>query len=366
MITLDSDTQLPRDVRAPAGRRARAPAQPRRHRSGARSRWSRGTASCSRASASARSRHRAAGWRGCCRARPASTSTRAPSPIPTRICSAKAATPARASTTSMPSTPCSNSAFPENALLSHDLIEGIVARAALVSDIELIDDYPTHFSAYSRRKHRWMRGDWQILRWLMPRVPDGRGRTVENHFNVISRWKILDNLRRSLLEPATLLLLLAGWFVLRGGAGMWTALSVAMLLLPIYAGLAVSMLRAPWGRTGFLQWCEATPAHVRAAAPDGGADADLPAARRAAGARCDRALAVARVRHAAAAARMGDRRGDPQRRRAEARGRCVSRLVAGDGAALSSWRWRPSGPRRCRPRRRCWRCGCARVRLPPG
>ena len=148
--------------------------------------------------------------------------------------------------------------FPENALLSHDLIEGIVARAALVSDIELIDDYPTHFSAYSRRKHRWMRGDWQILRWLMPRVPDGLGRMVENHFSAISRWKILDNLRRSLLEPAMLLLLLAGWFVLRGGAGLWTALSVAMLLLPVYAGLAVSLLRAPWGRSGFLRWGVAT------------------------------------------------------------------------------------------------------------
>ena len=60
--------------------------------------------------------------------------------------------------------------FPENALLSHDLIEGAYARAALVSDIELIDDYPSHFSAYSRRKHRWVRGDWQILRWIFARV----------------------------------------------------------------------------------------------------------------------------------------------------------------------------------------------------
>src|SRR5690606_37427584 len=101
--------------------------------------------------------------------------------------------------------------FPENTLLSHDLIEGIFARAALVSDIELIDDYPTHFSAYSRRKHRWMRGDWQILRWLMPWVPDDEGRLMRNDISAISRWKILDNLRRSLFEPATLLLLLAGW-----------------------------------------------------------------------------------------------------------------------------------------------------------
>ena len=65
--------------------------------------------------------------------------------------------------------------FPENALLSHDLIEGAYARAALVSDIELIDDYPSHFSAYTRRKHRWMRGDWQMLRWLRDRVPSRAG-----------------------------------------------------------------------------------------------------------------------------------------------------------------------------------------------
>ena len=64
--------------------------------------------------------------------------------------------------------------FPENALLSHDLIEGAYARAGLVSDIELIDDYPSHFSAYSRRKHRWVRGDWQIMRWLLPACPEFR------------------------------------------------------------------------------------------------------------------------------------------------------------------------------------------------
>ena len=68
--------------------------------------------------------------------------------------------------------------FPQNALLSHDLIEGAYTRVALVSDIELIDDYPSHFSAYSRRKHRWVRGDWQIMRWLRVRVPDFYGRTI--------------------------------------------------------------------------------------------------------------------------------------------------------------------------------------------
>jgi hypothetical protein len=148
--------------------------------------------------------------------------------------------------------------FPENALLSHDLIEGVFARAALVSDIELIDDYPTHFIAYSRRKHRWMRGDWQILRWLMTKVPDSKGQVVENSISAISRWKIVDNLRRSLFEPATLLLLLAGWFVLPEPAYVWTLVSVAMLLMPAYAHLVVSVANAPWGHRGFGAWAKDT------------------------------------------------------------------------------------------------------------
>ncbi|HYO80922.1 MAG TPA: glucoamylase family protein, partial [Bryobacteraceae bacterium] len=135
--------------------------------------------------------------------------------------------------------------FPENALLSHDLIEGAYARAGLVSDIELIDDYPSHFSAYSRRKHRWVRGDWQIMRWLLPRVPDNEGRIISNPISVISRWKILDNLRRSLFEPATLALLLAGWFLFTGDPLRWTLISVAMLLMPVWAHLFFSLLRVP-------------------------------------------------------------------------------------------------------------------------
>src|ERR1700756_158217 len=87
--------------------------------------------------------------------------------------------------------------FPRNALLSHDLIEGAYARAGLVSDIEVIEDYPSHYSAYSRRKHRWLRGDWQIAGWLFPRVPDEAGASVPNPISLISRWKIFDNLRRS-------------------------------------------------------------------------------------------------------------------------------------------------------------------------
>lgn len=147
--------------------------------------------------------------------------------------------------------------FPSNALLSHDLIEGIYARTGLASDIEVIDDYPSHFSAYSRRMHRWVRGDWQILRWLFPTVPDLFGRSVRNPISLLSRWKIFDNLRRSLIELNLFFLLLAGWFVFPGSALYWTALILALLLAPTYVQAFFSLLRI--GETdnlkGFLKEC---------------------------------------------------------------------------------------------------------------
>ena len=109
--------------------------------------------------------------------------------------------------------------FPRNALLSHDLIEGAYARAGLVSDIEIIEDYPSHYSAYNRRKHRWLRGDWQIAGWLFPHVPEESGPRVPNPISLMSRWKIFDNLRRSLVEPATFLLFVLGWLMLWAGRG---------------------------------------------------------------------------------------------------------------------------------------------------
>ncbi len=134
--------------------------------------------------------------------------------------------------------------FPRNALLSHDLIEGAYARAGLVSDIEVIDDYPSHYSAYNRRKHRWLRGDWQIVRWIFSRVPDETRKLVRNPITLVSRWKIIDNLRRSLMEPATFLLLVAGWYILPGGPRFWTIVTLALLFLPIYFRLLFAVVRA--------------------------------------------------------------------------------------------------------------------------
>ncbi len=134
--------------------------------------------------------------------------------------------------------------FPRNALLSHDLIEGAYARAGLATDIEVIDDYPSHYSAYTRRKHRWVRGDWQIAQWLFREVPDESRHKVRNPISTISRWKILDNLRRSLVEPFTLLLFIAGWLGLAGGALYWTLTTLLLMFLPTIVQLVFALGRA--------------------------------------------------------------------------------------------------------------------------
>jgi cyclic beta-1,2-glucan synthetase len=141
--------------------------------------------------------------------------------------------------------------FPRNALLSHDLVEGAYARAGLVSDIEIIEDYPSHYSAHNRRKHRWMRGDWQIAGWLLPLVPEESGLRVPNPLSVVSRWKILDNLRRSLVEPAIFLLFLLGWLCLPGSPAVWTLATVAILFLPALCQLGFDLLHAvtSWRRS---------------------------------------------------------------------------------------------------------------------
>ena len=121
---------------------------------------------------------------------------------------------------------------PENSLLSHDLFEGLHARTALVTDVEVVDDYPGNVLAHARRQHRWVRGDWQILRWLLPLVPTRAG-LERNRLPLVAQWKILDNLRRSLLPPALLVLIVAGLTVLPGAPAAWILLALAVLGLPL-------------------------------------------------------------------------------------------------------------------------------------
>jgi hypothetical protein len=137
--------------------------------------------------------------------------------------------------------------FPRNALLSHDLVEGAYARAGLTTDIVVIEDYPSHYSAYNRRKHRWLRGDWQIVEWLTDRVRDQSGARVPNPISLVSRWKILDNLRRSLVEPATCLLLLFGWLVM-GHPFLWTLATICILFVPAWVEFAIALIRATVAR----------------------------------------------------------------------------------------------------------------------
>jgi hypothetical protein len=137
-----------------------------------------------------------------------------------------------------------NRRFPRNALLSHDLIEGAYARAGLATDIELVEDYPSQSSAYMRRKHRWVRGDWQIAQWMFSRVLEESGGRTANPISGISRWKILDNLRRSLVEPSIFALFIAGWLRLPGGPLYWTIATLLLLFFPAIAQLAFALGRA--------------------------------------------------------------------------------------------------------------------------
>ena len=122
--------------------------------------------------------------------------------------------------------------IPENSLLSHDLFEGIHGRTALVTSIVLVEDMPPNYLVHARRLHRWTRGDWQLLPWLFsPRL------------SAISRWKILDNLRRSLVAPALLLFILAGWLVLPGDPGVWTVAGVLVLAVPVLTGFWTALRR---------------------------------------------------------------------------------------------------------------------------
>jgi len=136
---------------------------------------------------------------------------------------------------------------PDNTLLSHDLFEGSFARAGLVTDIELFDDYPARYNTYSARQHRWIRGDWQLLPWLAPQVRTASGAREPNPLSVISRWKMWDNMRRSLVAPALVLLLAAGWTLMPGHPGVWTTITLLVTLFPIYFHLANALFVDPRG-----------------------------------------------------------------------------------------------------------------------
>jgi len=134
--------------------------------------------------------------------------------------------------------------FPENRILSHDLLEGCYARAGLLSDVLLYEEYPSRYGADVSRRHRWIRGDWQIARWLLPGVPGPEGKRRKNPLSGLSRWKIFDNLRRSLVSAALTLLLLLGWTVL-SPPWLWTLAVIGTLLIPPWMAFFLDLFQKP-------------------------------------------------------------------------------------------------------------------------
>ena len=135
--------------------------------------------------------------------------------------------------------------FPENTILSHDLLEACHARSALVCDVEFYEEYPSRYNVDMDRRHRWIRGDWQITQWLLPRVPGPDARRIANPLSTLSRWKIFDNLRRSLVPSALLLALLGSWFLFPEAGRAGSLLVLAIVLLPGLLGALAGMLRGP-------------------------------------------------------------------------------------------------------------------------
>ncbi len=140
--------------------------------------------------------------------------------------------------------------FPTAHLLSHDLLEGSYVRVGLATDIELLDVFPSSYIAWWNRQHRWIRGDWQVIDWLKPRVPVGAGRVEPNPLSAFNRWKIFDNLRRSLVPPATVALLLAGWLFTPAPL-LWSGLIAALMLWPVLNSLVGLLFHPPPPGTRF-------------------------------------------------------------------------------------------------------------------
>lgn len=134
--------------------------------------------------------------------------------------------------------------FPENRILSHDLLEGCYARSGLITDVQLYEEYPLRYDADMQRRQRWIRGDWQIARWVLPFVPGRDKKFHKNTLSLFSRWKIFDNVRRSLVPLCLLLLLLFGWTI-SSAAWFWTLAVTIIIILPAFVNFLWELFRKP-------------------------------------------------------------------------------------------------------------------------
>lgn len=134
--------------------------------------------------------------------------------------------------------------FPENRILSHDLLEGCYARSGLITDVQLYEEYPLRYDTDMQRRHRWIRGDWQIAQWVLPYVPEYGNKFRKNPLSLLSKWKIFDNIRRSLIPLCQLLLLLFGW-TLSSLAWFWTLAVTVIIVLPSLVNFFWELYRKP-------------------------------------------------------------------------------------------------------------------------
>ncbi len=134
--------------------------------------------------------------------------------------------------------------FPDNRILSHDLIEGCCARSGLLSNVLLYESFPSNYSADVSRRRRWIRGDWQLVPWLLPRVPLAEGGCGRNPFSALARWKMFDNLRRSLSPVALFILLFTGWIACTSPAAWSLGIALLCFGLPLFDAVS-SVVRRP-------------------------------------------------------------------------------------------------------------------------
>lgn len=131
---------------------------------------------------------------------------------------------------------------PENAILSHDLFEGLFARVALATDVELFDDYPAKYHVHTRRQLRWARGDWQLLPWIFGKIPNGKRHLYPTPLSPLDRWKLLDNLRRSLVAPMLFFLLIFSWSLVAPLAFGMSILGALVIAFPVFANLTQAFM----------------------------------------------------------------------------------------------------------------------------
>ena len=276
---------------------------------------------------------------------------------------------------------------PDSTLLSHDLFEGTFARAGFASEVEVVEEFPSRYDVSAQRHHRWARGDWQLLPWILGFASRGDGApSVKDELPRIGRWKMIDNLRRTLSAPTAVLALALGWTLPIYPALVWTSFVLATMIVPsLIPVISAIPSRRPGRDFGAFARAQRGPW------PGGGIDGlerDVPGRPDASDERRDLAHAMAAFRQSAALARMGARRSDVGATASRPRGLCrahVGRdlyrargllvaLLFGHGAwpiaapFVALWLVSPavaravSVPRTSRagrtpPQPTCWRCG---------